>query len=99
MTTVTNFEGEVYALATTNVVTVVATDLSGNAATNNRTFTTGAGGTSGNLTYDLNGNLLSKDSRLSLGWDEFDRCDYIGYLGNTNNAHQLGAVAEARGLR
>ena len=44
MTTATNFEGEVYALATTNVVTVVATDLSGNAATNNRTFTTGAGG-------------------------------------------------------
>jgi YD repeat-containing protein len=60
MTTTTNFEGEVYALAATNVVTVVAIDLNGNAATNSRTFTIASNGSFGSLTYDLNGNLLKK---------------------------------------
>jgi uncharacterized protein RhaS with RHS repeats len=79
MTTTTNFESDVYALAATNVVTVVATDLSGNAATNSRMFTIASNGAFGSLTYDLNGNLLKKDTRLDLVWDEFDHCFYIGH--------------------
>ncbi len=83
MTTATNFESEVYAPSITNVVSIAAADPNGNVATTNRVFTVASNGAFGSLTYDLNGNLLKKDTRLDNAWDEFDRCYYIGY-GTTN---------------
>src|SRR6266568_2952259 len=66
-----SFEGKVAVTAGDNTVTVAATDVNGNTATNQYNVTvTGSG--SKTLVYDPNGNLTSDDAR-TFEWDPLNR--------------------------
>src|SRR6266705_3044051 len=66
-----SFEGKVAVTAGDNTVTVAATDVNGNTATNRYNLTvTGSG--SKTLVYDQNGNLTSDGTR-TFEWDPLNR--------------------------
>jgi RHS repeat-associated protein len=67
-----NFDGVANVNVGTNTVAVVATDVSGNARTNNYQVNVPSGVNS-TLLYDLNGNLTS-DGNKTYEWDAANRC-------------------------
>ena len=76
-----SFEGKAAVTGGDNTVTVVATDVNGNATTNQyNVAVTGSG--SKTLTYDSNGNFISDGTR-ALEWDPLNRLTAV-----TNGTHR-----------
>lgn len=87
-----SFEGAVEVVAGSNPVTVVATDVNGNATTDRYEVVVTGTGTK-TLVYDLNGNLTS-DGEQTFEWDPLDRLIAV-----TSGAHRSEFTYNGAGQR
>lgn len=85
------FKADVTLAPGTNLVTVTATDGSGNAATKNYQVTVGTGTDARTLTYDLNGNLTDDGAGRTFTWDALNRLASITLGGNVTSFVYDGA--------
>jgi len=88
----TNFSGTANVTTGTNSVPVIATDVNGNAATNNYQVVVPSGSTA-SPTYDANGNMLTNGSGQSYAWDAKNELVKISYADTSSSVFSYDGLS------